>query len=860
MATKDFSSLSKRLSRLSAATLAIALLGTIAFRSLAQKERAGHLLEADSARYELQLPPLGLGPEGSALRYPSPHLQLAHLRADSDSNETGLTESQQSDLWLLPGEQAQFYEGQAYNLTRTSAVSEEQLIVSGPFALLALPSKSGIFIIKLFDFRGLALPQEWSGSQKFRAIFANFQDFGHPKGIEVRSFRLSQAVQKLDATFTPDHLELKLHTGELRIPLETHLEHNLHAEELTPPPAEPGNWVTWAVDRARASSWIGDENIQVLKAVAYKAYDRYRLWRGVKESDEEALTLGSHNNSAASTKLLDSTLIPSNWPPKNIPSLFSDSFFPEEGIWNTLEGDPYVNNRSNQPSTFATTFIRPERERSDVKVVIVVWDPRRITLHPVGGTEEPRSATGEVGDGLIPRDKETMGNLVAALNGGFQTSHGNWGIRAEGTDFVPPVPYAATIGSLRDGSTVFGTWPEQDEVPDELLSYRQNLTPLLVDGKWNPYGRLWWGGVPDGWNDDTRSVRSAICGRKDGLIAYFYGDQIGPSGLAEAMKIAECNYGMHLDMNQGHVGMEFYRVVDRGSFDPIEIPPGSIWETQRSVPESEQYEFRSRRLFRNMQLMHFPRYIKRQRRDYFYLQLQHHLPPGDAPELKWRLYPRPDEAYPPLAVQASIPKGEDGAALDVSIIDLSRASITNTPGSAKNSVEENKYPLHLRWTQNEDFRERVDSVQFFAETGQAGFKVAPRAPLGSHTIIEGTESAAGACSAFGLNSTRSWLIIVQSSDANCGLDDTSNLPSEAALRTALQGFSAELLGFRTQNISIHTGAIGESPRSKDGRHRDLHSSLYWLQGRSLKSIFNDTAILPRSHWKPLQNAKRTPDP
>ena len=44
-------------------------------------------------------------------------------------------------------------------------------------------------------------------------------------------------------------------------------------EEPRPSP-RPGNLVTWAVDRARAASWFGDERMQWTKAVAYAAFDR----------------------------------------------------------------------------------------------------------------------------------------------------------------------------------------------------------------------------------------------------------------------------------------------------------------------------------------------------------------------------------------------------------------------------------------------------------------------------------------------------------------------------------------------------------------------------------------------------------
>src|SRR5690606_16306020 len=97
-------------------------------------------------------------------------------------------------------------------------------------------------------------------------------------------------------------------------------------------------------------------------------------------------------------------------------------------------------------------------------------------------------------------------------------------------------------------------------VPEEIHSFRQNLTPLLAGGELNPYGRLWWGGVPQGWQDDTQTVRSGLSLTQDGFLAYFYGTKIDADHLGRSMLAARCDYGLHLDMNQGHTGLEFYRV------------------------------------------------------------------------------------------------------------------------------------------------------------------------------------------------------------------------------------------------------------------------------------------------------------
>ncbi len=144
----------------------------------------------------------------------------------------------------------------------------------------------------------------------------------------------------------------------------------------------------------------------------------------------------------------------------------------------------------------------------------------------MSGTREPKTATGETGPGQVPRVDSVISNLVGAFNGGFQATHGEFGMMADGVVYLPPKPYAATVARMDDGSTGFGTWPNDDSIPDTITSFRQNLTPLIVNDQVNPYHRTWWGGVPPGWEDATRTVRTGLCLTREGFIAYFYGSSI----------------------------------------------------------------------------------------------------------------------------------------------------------------------------------------------------------------------------------------------------------------------------------------------------------------------------------------------
>ncbi|MGH7269905.1 MAG: hypothetical protein ACREJ3_05690, partial [Polyangiaceae bacterium] len=250
--------------------------------------------------------------------------------------------------------------------------------------------------------------------------------------------------------------------------------------------------------------------------------------------------------------------------------------------------------------------------------------------HMEAGTVEPISATGEHGAGLVPRAPEVLDHFVAAFNGGFQTQHGEFGMAADGIEYLPPKPYAATVVELRDGSNGFGAWPDSARVPKDIVAFRQNLTALVENGKFNPWGRTWWGGAPPGWPDRIHTARSAICLTVEGFVGYFYSGSISAQDLAKSMLMARCSFGIHLDMNMGHAGFEFYNVAPEAHLAPLGRPLQSDWEAQGQVPEMPGYAFRARRMIRGMGHMLFPRYIHREARDFFYLTSRSILPGAPA--------------------------------------------------------------------------------------------------------------------------------------------------------------------------------------------------------------------------------------
>jgi hypothetical protein len=275
-------------------------------------------------------------------------------------------------------------------------------------------------------------------------------------------------------------------------------------------------------------------------------------------------------------------------------------------------------------------------------VYVTIWDPRQVQLRIAAGTREPISATGEQGTGMVPRDPQTLRLLVGAFNGGFQALHGEFGMMADDRVYIPPKPWAATVAVFEDGRVGMGSWPAPSwrgtrldeelanrQIPEAMVDFRQNLTSVVEDGRYNPWRRWYWGAAPEAADEQTYTARSALCLTEEGYFAYFWSRVLGPEALGTAMLRARCVRGIHLDMNAAHCGFEFFRPISPGESVPA-LPhhPIADFEWEGRFPDADGFRLRMRRGVRSMG-MPFPRYSEQDARDFFYLVLRPVLPGPD---------------------------------------------------------------------------------------------------------------------------------------------------------------------------------------------------------------------------------------
>jgi hypothetical protein len=740
-----------------------------------------------------------------------------------------------------------------FNVSETSVVDEQQLIVSDQRAAWTIAQDSVTSNVQSADFRGEPRPSGpgWNWLSRLQNALTNLQKTGQFEGIGRRAFRLEPPAYKVVLGFSEQALLIDADSHKIRVPYQgAPSEGAGYVREQTPPKARPGNLVTWAVDRVRALPWFGDERMQWLKAVAFDGVDQFEQIVGSVTGDDGSSTVAEELGDLYAAAAAEATNPETGWPPAPMEPLLNPPL-KGEGQWASLEKDPFVGRNPDAPSPFVVSFIRSDKKRIYSQIFVVLWDPRQVELHAMSGTVEPISATGETGPGLVPRKPEVLSRYVGAFNGGFQAVHGEFGMMSERVVYLPPKPYGATVAELEDGSTAFGTWPEDAPIPDNVVSYRQNMTPLIVGDEINPYKRHWWGGVPPGWTEESRTVRSGLCMTKEGFVGYFYGASVDPDVLALGMKRARCTYGIHLDMNAGHTGFEFYRAAPAGKLPALGRKLEDVWEARGAIPDVQGWEFMARRMIKYMALMNFPRYIEPEARDFFYLTLRSILPgkslepaltPAEPGEGSWRVQGLPQHGWPYAIATTNLRPEPARPETRVGLIKIDERLVRVAhPGDA-----EDKLVIEFRTPSDES-----DEPIGLWHSERSGFSIGKSAPDPSASRITTgflAEHAKGRSAAAAMGVDPDGKLIY------ARITEAPSYGEDAALLTRL----LTRLGCETKLLLSHPlGALmgGQDETANSPARGKGGVKLLRAAGPGAKSLFAETPIVPPKRWAPLQQKR-----
>lgn len=179
----------------------------------------------------------------------------------------------------------------------------------------------------------------------------------------------------------------------------------------------------------------------------------------------------------------------------------------------------------------------------------------RFALH--AGSTDPPMAAGSVGsDSGAAIGPAEAPSLIAAFNGGFRSDAGVGGFELDSHVIVPLQTGAASLVIDTDGSAHVGVWGVGLPLPGEqVVSVRQNLAPLIVNGQPSPeiadIGT--WGATLGG---GAATARSSLGEDGAGDLLYAAGMVAYPSDLAGALISAGAVSGMELDINPEWVQLD----------------------------------------------------------------------------------------------------------------------------------------------------------------------------------------------------------------------------------------------------------------------------------------------------------------
>jgi hypothetical protein len=242
--------------------------------------------------------------------------------------------------------------------------------------------------------------------------------------------------------------------------------------------------------------------------------------------------------------------------PAPVAPLINDGALPGEGVW-VSDGLPAP--PDGGPPAFWKTFLRPNPARPDAMVYLVRFDPRRLTMHMVAGTQEPQSAnpvprTGMVNPGDLP-------NLAAAFNGGWKSVHGDYGMQVDGTLIAPAKPNAMTLVQSWSGTLLLGPWSRVGG--GNIQSFRQNCPPMIDNGQIRVSGH-----TTSTWGlsllNEMYVWRSGLGQTPDGALIYAAGTPLSVDELAVALQRAGATEAMQLDINSAWVRWVNYAPDGKG--------------------------------------------------------------------------------------------------------------------------------------------------------------------------------------------------------------------------------------------------------------------------------------------------------
>ncbi len=211
---------------------------------------------------------------------------------------------------------------------------------------------------------------------------------------------------------------------------------------------------------------------------------------------------------------------------------------PGEGEWQAIM------RVRTKPIVYATS-IRPLWCFGSVVATMATFDPTRVRTAMFNGTEMPGGKGWKNGSKIRGT---ALRPLIASFNGGFRFEHQPGGYVTEGRTVRKMRKGYATLAISQDGISTIGVWGDTITDDGSWASLRQNLPPLVHNGKsvYANYPKVDWG---NDFGNKVYNFRSAVCLRTDGLMMFVAVGKVNIRMLADTLVVLGCKTGMELDIN-----------------------------------------------------------------------------------------------------------------------------------------------------------------------------------------------------------------------------------------------------------------------------------------------------------------------
>jgi hypothetical protein len=307
---------------------------------------------------------------------------------------------------------------------------------------------------------------------------------------------------------------------------------------------------------------LGSNNVIAMEQIYFNSEDKVNQFLSIFKTEKSPLTNSGNILSPSSLHVDNGTL--------DLKPLTSNTkiILSREGEWQNIPLSLFPNQ-----VVMADTFIRPDPARPYAFVTIVQMDMSKVRLSSVAGTIEPGGKAGKPGPGVIPKDIQNQGNLIAAFDGGFQYRDGQYGMIVGKETYLPLKNDLATLVGHADGRIEIVKYEGQN-LGNDVVFVRQNCPMLVENGVVeanDSANRKLWGRTTTG---EIYTWRSGIGITAQGNLIFAIGNSLVSDTLASALKTAGAVSAMQLDINPNWVRFNIFNNYFNGQYSSQPVMAG----------------------------------------------------------------------------------------------------------------------------------------------------------------------------------------------------------------------------------------------------------------------------------------------